>query len=109
VREQALPLPLVEDSVLERLLTHLHAFRPRDVQDHQDIVRAWVTSTEPGIELRRYCAEEASLLDAAADRLSRSGDVALREMAGELGSAADRLRKLAGVRRGDELDASGTS
>jgi hypothetical protein len=97
----AVPLPLVEDSVLERLLTHLHAFRPRDVQDHQDIVRAWMTSTEPGLELRRYCADEAGLLDAAVDRLNLSGDVDLREMAKELGNAAGRLRKLAGVSKSE--------
>jgi hypothetical protein len=99
VSERTVPLKLVEGSVLEPLLTHLHAFRPRDVQDHQDIVRAWMTSTEPGLELRRYCAGEAGLLDAAADRLNLSGDVDLREMARELSNAAERLRKLAGVSR----------
>lgn len=92
---------LLEDSILERLLTHLHGFRPRGVQDHQDIVRAWLTATEPGAELRRYCADEASLLDAAANRLNVSGDNELREIAQELGHAADRLRKLAGVPRED--------
>ena len=89
--------PLVPGSVFERLLTHLHAFRPSGVRDHQDIVRAWLRDTEPGAELRRYCADEASLLDAAADRLNVAGEVDLREIGMELGSAADRLRKLAGV------------
>jgi uncharacterized protein YeaO (DUF488 family) len=107
VSERAVPVPLVGDSVLERLLTHLHAFRPRGVQDHQDIVRAWMTSTEPGLELRRYCADEASLLDAAADRLNLSGDVDLRDMARELANAAERLRKLAGVRQDDGVETSG--
>jgi hypothetical protein len=107
VRKQASPVPLVENSVLERLLTHLHAFRPRGVHDHQDIVRAWMTSTEPGLELRRYCADEAALLDAAADRLNLSRDVDLRDMARELGKAADRLRGLVGVSRGDGVDTSG--
>jgi hypothetical protein len=106
MRDQSSPVPLVEDSVLERLLTHLHAFRPRGVHDHQDIVRAWMTSTEPGLELRRYCAEEAALLDAAADRLNLSPDIDLRAMARDLGKAADRLRQLVGVRRGDGVEAS---
>lgn len=101
MNERVVPPRLVEGSVLERLLTHLHAFRPRGVQDHQDIVHAWMTSTEPGLELRRYCADEAGLLDAAADRLNVAGDVDLREMARELGNAAERLRKLAGVPRED--------
>jgi uncharacterized protein YeaO (DUF488 family) len=91
---------LASDSILERLLTHLHTFRPRGVHDHQDIVQAWLTSTEPGSELRRYCAEEASLLHAAADRLNASEDGELREMGLELGQAADRLLKLVGVPRG---------
>lgn len=91
--------PLISDSVLERLLTHLHAFRPRGVKDHQDIVRAWLRSSEPGAELRRYMADEASLLDAAANRLNVSGDDELRDMGRELGDAGDRLRKLAGVPR----------
>ena len=93
--------PLLEESVLERLLTSLHAFRPRGVRDHQDIVRAWLRSSEPGAELRRYVADEASLLDAAADRLNVSGDDELQEMGRELGNAANRLRKLAGVPRED--------
>jgi hypothetical protein len=90
---------LERDSILERLFTHLHAFGPRSVQNHQDIVRAWLTSTEPGSELRRYCADGASLLPAAADRLNASGDDELREMGLELGKAAERLRKLVGVPR----------
>lgn len=89
--------PLLPDSVFERLLTHLHAFRPRGVRDHQDLVRAWLVASEPGSELRRYVADEASLLVAAADRLNVSGDEELREMGRELGRAAARLRKLAGV------------
>ncbi len=90
-------LPLLGGCILERLLTHLHAFRPRGVHDHQDIVRAWLTDSEPGRELRRYCADEASLLDAAADRLNLTGDEDLREMGRELGNGADRLRRLGGV------------
>lgn len=92
---------LVGESVLERLLTDLHAFRPHGVRDHQDIVRAWLRSSEPGIELRRWVADEASLLDAAANRLNLSGDDELREIGQELGHAAERLRKLAGVPRED--------
>lgn len=92
-----LRMPLLPDSILERLLTHLHAFGPRDVHDHQAIVRAWLTSSQPGTELRRYCADEAGLLDAAADRLHASGDPDLGAMAAELGRAADRLRTLVGV------------
>lgn len=88
---------LVDDSILERLLIHLHAFRPDGLNDHRDIVRAWLESTRPGTELRRYCADEAGLLDAAADRLNNAGDEELQEMGQELGRAADRLRRLVGV------------
>ncbi|MFW5951361.1 MAG: hypothetical protein ACOCVZ_04525 [Gemmatimonadota bacterium] len=89
--------PLREESVLERLLIDLHAFHPRGARGPQDVVRAWLRSSEPGAGLRRYLADEASLLDAAANRLNIAGDDDLRRMARELGHAADRLRNLAGV------------
>jgi hypothetical protein len=93
------PVPLLEDCILERLLTHLHAFRPRHLVDHRDIVRAWLAGTEQGRELRQYLAGEAGLLDAATERLNVSGDEELREIGGEIGRGADRLRQLAGSPR----------
>jgi hypothetical protein len=61
----------------------------------EDTIRARLTSTEP--ELHGYCAEEASLLHATADRPNVSEDDELQEMGLELGKAADRLRNLAGL------------
>lgn len=90
-------MPIVDDSILERLLTHLHAFRPRDVSDHRDVIRGWLTDTEPGEELRRYFADEAAMLETAANWLWASDDEDLCKIGQALGESAKRLRKLAGI------------
>ena len=90
-------IPLVEDSILERLLTHLHAYDPRGMHDHQDVARDWLTRTEPGEELRHYCADEAAMLETAANWLWAADDEDLRAIGKALGESANRLRKLAGI------------
>lgn len=60
-------------------------------------MRAWLRYAEPGVELRRHCAAEALLLDAAAARLNAIAEQDLREIGGALGQAADRLRRLIGA------------
>lgn len=93
-------IPLVDDSILERLLTHLHAWRPRDVDDHRDIVRGWLTATEPGEELRQYLADEAAMMETAASWLRAADDEDLRDVGRALGESAQRLRRLAGIPEG---------
>lgn len=90
-------LQLDDHTLLEQLLSRIRAFPARPGEDDATVVRRWLLTTETGMALNDYIAEEAGILSNAAARLNRSDDLELRKLAHEVGEAADRLAALAGV------------
>jgi hypothetical protein len=90
-------LKLDDHTLLEQLLSQIRAFPSRPGEDDMGTIRRWLLTTETGIALNDYISEEAGVLHSAAERLSVLGDPVLREVAEEIGDAANRLSALAGV------------
>jgi hypothetical protein len=90
-------LKLDDHTLLEQLLSQIRAFPGRPGEDDMSVVRRWLLTTETGMALNDYIAEEAGLLESAAERLNRSEDPGVRQAAREVAEAADRLSALAGV------------
>jgi hypothetical protein len=90
-------LKLDDHTLLEQLLSQIRAFRARPGEDDMSVVRRWLLTTETGIALNDYIAEEAGVLEAAADRLRLAGDPGVRAAAEDIREAANRLSALAGV------------
>lgn len=90
-------LKLDDHTLLERLLSQIRGFPARPGEDDATVVRRWLLTTETGMALTDYLAEEAGSLSTIADRLTGSDDVELRRMGREVGVIADRISALAGV------------
>jgi hypothetical protein len=90
-------LKLDDHTLLEQLLSQIRRFPARPGEDDMAVVRRWLLTTETGMALNDYIAEEAGILGAAAERLRLSPDHKVRETAEQVGNAADRLSALAGV------------
>jgi hypothetical protein len=90
-------LKLDDHTLLEQLLSQIRAFPGRPGEDDMSVVRRWLLTTETGMALNDYIAEEAGLLESAAERLNRSEDPGVRQASREVAEAADRLSALAGV------------
>jgi hypothetical protein len=90
-------LQLDDHTLLEQLLSQIRAFRANPGEDDMSVVRRWLLTTETGMALNDYIAEEAGILGAAADRMLLSQDDDIRELGREVAEAADRLSALAGV------------
>jgi hypothetical protein len=90
-------LQLGDHTLLERLLSQIREFPARPGEDDPIVVRRWLLTSETGIALNDYIAEEAGRLGRVAARLNRSDDLELRQLAREVREAADRLSALAGV------------
>ncbi len=90
-------LKLDDHTLLEQLLSQIRQFPARPGEDDMSVVRRWLLTTETGIALNDYIAEEAGVLHAAAERLRLSPDARVRELSEEVGGAADRLSALAGI------------
>lgn len=90
-------LKLDDHTLLERLLSQIRGFPARRGEDDATVVRRWLLTTETGMALSDYLAEEAGSMSAVAARLNRSDDVELRRTAREVRAIADRLSAFAGV------------
>jgi hypothetical protein len=90
-------LKLDDHTILEQLLSQIRAFPARPGEDDMSAIRRWLLTTQTGMALNDYISEEAGVLHAAAERLSQTGDPVAREVAEEVGDAANRLSALAGV------------
>lgn len=90
-------LKLDDHTLLEQLLSQIRAFKAHPGEDDMAVVRRWLLTTETGIALNDYIAEEAGVLGAAAERLRLSTDHQARELSREVAEASDRLSALAGV------------
>jgi hypothetical protein len=90
-------LKLDDHTLLEQLLSQIRAFPARPGEDDATVVRRWLLTTDTGMALNDYIAEEAGTLAHAAARLTRSDDLEMRQLARDVGEAADRLSALAGV------------
>jgi hypothetical protein len=90
-------LKLDDHTLLEQLLSQIRAFPGRPGEDDATVVRRWLLTTETGMALNDYLAEEAGVLANLAAKLSRSDDLELRAMAREARQASDRLSALAGI------------
>lgn len=90
-------LKLDDHTLLEQLLSQIRAFPARPGEDDMSAIRRWLLTTETGMALNDYIAEEAGVLHAAAERLALAGDPEIRELAVDVGDAANRLSALAGV------------
>jgi hypothetical protein len=90
-------LQIGDHTLLERLLSQIRQFPARPGEDDPTVVRRWLLTSDTGIALNDYIAEEAGRLARVASKLNRSDDLELRQMAREVGEAADRLSALAGV------------
>lgn len=85
------------NSLLVRMLGDLLCEAPRRGEAPRDTAARWLRDSELGRRFTTYLSDEAGLLAMAANRLNISGDEDLREIARELGAAADRLWHLAGT------------
>jgi hypothetical protein len=90
-------LKLDDHTLLEQLLSQIRAFRANPGEDDMSVVRRWLLTTETGMALNDYIAEEAGVLNAAAERMRYCADPEVKELSGEVADAADRLSALAGV------------
>jgi hypothetical protein len=90
-------LKLDDHTLLEQLLSQIRKFPARPGEDDMSVVRRWLLTTETGRALNDYIAEEAGNLGSAAERLRLSPDSTARELGIEVGEVADRLSALAGV------------
>jgi hypothetical protein len=90
-------LKLDDHTLLEQLLSQIRVFPARPGEDEMSAIRRWLLTTETGMALNDYIAEEAGVLQAAAERLSLAEDPELRALGEEIGDAANRLSALAGV------------
>jgi len=90
-------LKLDDHTLLERLLSQIRGFPARPGEDDATLVRRWLLTTETGMALTDYLAEEAGSLSNVAKRLNASDDVELRRMGREVGIIAGRISALAGV------------
>ena len=83
--------------LIVRLLTDLIRTPRKRGESDPELVRRWLAQTELGSGFANHLADEADLLEMAANRLNISGDDELREISAELGNIAGRLRTLVGV------------
>jgi hypothetical protein len=90
-------LQLDDHTLLERLLSQIRAFPGRTGEDDATVVRRWLLTTETGLALNDYIAEEAGTLANVAARLAQSDDLELRQLARQVREASHRLSALAGV------------
>jgi hypothetical protein len=90
-------LKLDDHTLLEQLLSQIRAFPARPGEDDMSTIRRWLLTTETGKALNDYIAEEAGVLQSAAERLTLASDPDVREVGEEISSAANRLSALAGV------------
>jgi hypothetical protein len=90
-------LKLDDHTLLEQLLSQIRAFPARPGEDDMSAIRRWLLTTETGMALNDYIAEEAGVLQSAAERLALVPDPDVREVGEEISDAANRLSALAGV------------
>jgi hypothetical protein len=90
-------LKLDDHTLLEQLLSQIRAFPARPGEDDMSAIRRWLLTTETGMALNDYIAEEAGVLQSAAERLTLASDPDVREVGEEISDAANRLSALAGV------------